>query len=258
MNIFEKAKYRMIELDDSSRRNTIINKLHPVIKILTTIGFLVCVLSVNKYDLSRLIYFIVWPILLIIAGDIKIKPFLKLMFYLSPFLIAFVIANVIIDRIPVLYIGNFYITTGMISALTLLIKNVYSILACYILISTTGIYNICYGLNKLHFPEIITNQILLTFRYIFVLINEADEMYTSYQLRAPKQKGIKHTVWGPFLGSLFLRSSSRADELYDSMVLRGYNNKIYEFKKVKIKVIDLLFLLLCIGVFTTFLFWKGF
>ena len=180
-----------------------------------------------------------------------------MIFYLSPFLILFVMANVIFDRIPIYYIGNFYITTGMLSAVTLLVKNIFSILACYILISTTGIYNICYGLNRLHIPDIITNQILLTYRYIFVLIDEANEMYTAYQLRAPKQKGIHHKVWGTFLGSLFIRSSNRANELYNSMILRGYKNKLYEFKRIKIRAIDLLFLIISFAFCMIILFMRG-
>ena len=257
MNRFEKAKFQMMDLDEASKKKNIINNLHPIVKILTTIIFLICVLSINKYDLSKLIYFILYPILLIMVGDIELRKFFKLILYLSPFLILFVISNIFLNKEPAIYINGFCVTYGMISALTLFIKNIYSILAGYILIATTGIYNICYGLNKLYVPEIITNQILLTYRYVFVLLNEAGQMNNAYILRAPKQKGIRHNAWGSLLGSLFLRSSNRADELYDSMILRGYKNKIYEFKKIKVKAIDIGFFVLIVAVLIAFTFVKG-
>ena len=71
MNRFEKAKFQMMDLDEASKKNNIINHLHPIVKILTTIIFLICVLSINKYDLSKLIYFILYPILLIMLGKYR-------------------------------------------------------------------------------------------------------------------------------------------------------------------------------------------
>ena len=47
-------------------------------------------------------------------------------------------------------------------------------------------------------------------------------MTTAYRLRAPGQKGIRWNAWGSFLGQLLLRSMDRAEELYASMRLRGF------------------------------------
>lgn len=257
MNKFEKAKIQMMELDEASKKNNFINKMHPVIKILITLIFLICVLSINKYDISKLIYYSVFPIFLITFGDVNLKRFFKLIIYLSPLILLFVLSNIFFNRIPAFYLNNFGITYGMISALSLFIKNIFSILIGYILISTTGIYNICYGLNKLFIPEIITNQILLTYRYIFVLLNEAGEMSNAYKLRAPKQKGIKNKTWGSFVGTLFIKSSNRANDLYESMILRGYKNKIYEFKKIKVRMRDIMFLLISAIVLISFTLMKG-
>ena len=37
MNRFEKAKFQMMDLDEASKKKNIINNLHPIVKILTTI-----------------------------------------------------------------------------------------------------------------------------------------------------------------------------------------------------------------------------
>ena len=52
-------------------------------------------------------------------------------------------------------------------------------------------------------------------------------MTQAYSLRAPGQKGIHYKAWGSFLGQLLLRSMDRAEELYSSMLLRGYHGEFY-------------------------------
>ncbi len=63
---------------------------------------------------------------------------------------------------------------------------------------------------------------MLTYRYITVLLEEVDRITQAYLLRAPHQKGIHFKAWGPLAGQLLLRSMDRANEVYDSMLLRGY------------------------------------
>jgi cobalt/nickel transport system permease protein len=60
-----------------------------------------------------------------------------------------------------------------------------------------------------------------------VLAEEANVMTQAYSLRAPGQKGIHYKAWGSFLGQLLLRSMDRAEELYSSMLLRGYHGEFY-------------------------------
>ena len=52
-------------------------------------------------------------------------------------------------------------------------------------------------------------------------------MTEAYSLRAPGQKGIHVSAWGSFLGQLLLRSMDRAEELYNSMLLRGYHQHFH-------------------------------
>ena len=64
---------------------------------------------------------------------------------------------------------------------------------------------------------------LLTYRYVGVMTEELSVMTDAYHLRAPGQKGIHICAWGSFFGQLLLRSADRAQELYESMLLRGYH-----------------------------------
>ena len=137
------------------------------------------------------------------------------------------IFNPILDRTPAFEIGSFVVTTGMISMITLLMKGVFCLMASFLLVASTRIEALCAVLRKIHVPSMLVTLLLLTFRYAAVLAEEANVMTQAYSLRAPGQKGIHYKAWGSFLGQLLLRSMDRADELYSSMLLRGYHGEFY-------------------------------
>ena len=105
---------------------------------------------------------------------------------------------------------------------TLMLKGMFAVLASYLLVATTTLEQICYALQLLHVPRIIVTQIMLTGRYLTLLLAEVNRSTQAYALRAPKQKGVHYKVWGSLTGQLLLRSIDRSNELYESMTLRGY------------------------------------
>ena len=130
--------------------------------------------------------------------------------------------NPIFDRQIVTQIGTLAVSGGVVSMLTLVMKGVFCLLASFLLMATTTIEEICRALRQLHLPKTITSLLLLTFRYIGVLLSEVSVMQEAYSLRAPGQKGVHISAWGSFLGQLLLRSMDRAEALYESMELRGF------------------------------------
>ena len=104
----------------------------------------------------------------------------------------------------------------------LVVKGVLCFLAVYLLIATTGMERVCAALRQLHIPRVLVTTILLTYRYIVLLLQEGNRISTAYALRAPGEKGIHFRAWGSLLGQLLLRSVDRAQLVYESMMLRGY------------------------------------
>ena len=91
--------------------------------------------------------------------------------------------------------------------------------------------------------------LLLTYRYAAVLAEEANVMTQAYSLRAPGQKGIHYSAWGSFLGQLLLRSMDRAEELYSSMLLRGYHGEFYYAQERRSSLRDVLYAALWCALF---------
>ena len=87
--------------------------------------------------------------------------------------------------------------------------------------------------------------LLLTYRYVGVMTEELAIMTDAYLLRAPGQKGIHISAWGSFLGQLLLRSMDRAQELYGSMLLRGYHEHFHYAEAGPFRLRDGLYTLGC-------------
>ena len=137
----------------------------------------------------------------------------------------------------------------MISMLTLMMKGIFSLTASFLLMATTRIEALCGALRKIHVPSMLVTLLLLTYRYAAVLAEEANVMTQAYSLRAPGQKGIHYSAWGSFLGQLLLRSMDRAEELYSSMLLRGYHGEFYYAQERGSSMGDVLYAVLWCALF---------
>lgn len=222
-----RAQSELKEMDGLAVGNSAIHRLHPVCKLLVTVGYIATVVSFDKYDFTGLIVMVLYPILLFQVAEIPVKTcFYKLRLVL-PLVCAVGLVNPFLDRAVVLSLGSVSVTGGVISMVTLMMKGVFSLMASFLLIATTPIDTLCAGLRQLHLPSILTTLLLLTYRYIGLMIGEVSVMMQAYLLRAPGQKGVHISAWGSFLGQLLLRSMDRAEELYSSMRLRGFRGEFY-------------------------------
>lgn len=226
MNNINKAIDTITYITKLNNRDHWMNKLHPVFKLLVTFIYIVFVISINKYDLLRIIPFIFYPFFILSILNISIIDSLKKTFPIILLSIFIGILNPIFDK-NILTIGSYTINGGYISFLTLTVKGLCTVLASYILIISTSLNDICYGLRCLRFPSIFIMIVSLIIRYINVLLVEYDDLSNAYYLRSYK-KGIDIKDWGSFIGLLLLRSIDKAKAIQESMDLRGYDiNKTY-------------------------------
>jgi cobalt/nickel transport system permease protein len=236
------AIYEINHMDTIAKRDQWVNRIHPLVKFVLTIFYIAVAVSFNKYDVIGLFGMVVYPLAMFILADLSFKDSLRRLRIVLP-LVCFVgIFNPFFDTVQVNYFG-ITMRAGILSMITLMMKGVFSVLASYILIATTSIEKICYALQMLHVPKILVTQILLTYRYISLLLEEVNRITQAYALRAPKQKGIHFKVWGSLTGQLLLRSMDRAEIVYESMVLRGYQGSFgYMGEQAKWRYQDVLYL----------------
>lgn len=226
------------DMDELASGNSPMHKLHPLVKLIVTIAYIYCVVSFSKYNLTGLFIMLIYPVLAFNIAGIKISTcFYKLRLVL-PLVLMVGIFNPLIDG-----------KAGVISMITLMMKGTFSLMASFIMVATTPIDGLCAALRKIHVPSILVTLLLLTYRYISVLIREVAIMTDAYKLRAPKQKGIAFNAWGSFLGQLLLRSMDKASELYNSMQLRAFKGEFFYASQRKVNGTDIVFLVVTLACF---------
>lgn len=223
MNRFVKSIFNLQELEQYARRKIWINKYHPTMKILVTLLYIVILTAVPKYNLSEVLLYGVYPILMISFIDIPYKVIVSKLIIPGLISVSFGLLNPIFDREIFLYVFGIGISGGVISCLTLFVKALFTISATLILVATTTIEELGRGLETLKVPKRLIMLLLLMYRYIVVLLNEVNRTMEAYQLRNPSKKGIHISVWGSMIGQIIIRSYRRSEEIYNAMILRGYH-----------------------------------
>lgn len=249
MNKMEKALHELSEMDQLAALSSPIHRLHPLGKLISTVGFIIITVSFDKYDLTGLIPMLLWPVLLFQLSGIAVHTCFHKLRIVLPLVMAVGLFNPIFDRSALLNIGGVAVSGGVISMLTLMLKGLICLMASFLLMATTRIDALCSALRKLHVPAMLVTLLLLTYRYVGVMTQELAVMTDAYHLRAPGQKGIHISAWGSFLGQLLLRSMDRAQELYSSMLLRGYHEHFHYADVRAPRLYDAAYALICICVF---------
>lgn len=220
-------------LDRMSLEDKWINNIHPLTKIFVTFFYISTLISFHKYELAGLLRMSIYIFAVFILGNIPLKKSIKQLRSVLIILCVIGIANPFIDKTILMEIGAVKITGGIISMITLIIKGILAVLASYLLIVSTSIEDICHALRIIYVPKVFVTLVLLIYRYIILFLKEVERITTAYELRAPNQKGIHIKVWGSMVGMLLLRSIDRAQIVYESMLLRGFDGG---FKRKSSKV----------------------
>ncbi len=240
-NIME-SLYNIRILDELAEKRTVIHNIHPLIKLLTTIAYVIITVSFGKYELSNLLPLLFYPIVIITLAEIPVIPILKRILVVLPFIIGIGVFNPLFDPEPMLVFLGLQISGGWVSFLSIIIKGFLTLLAALILISTTGMTWIASALRLLRIPRLFVLQLLLTYRYISVIMEEAGRTWNAYMLRAPGQQGVSFKISGPLAGQLLMRTYDRAQRVYQAMSLRGFIGEYNPGEVKKVTVKDCLFL----------------
>jgi cobalt/nickel transport system permease protein len=215
-------------LEELAENSTVIHRIHPIGKMITTLVYLITVISFDKYDLSGLAIFVLYPVLMMALSETPYKPLLMRLLVALPFSFFAALSNVFFERAAAFVIAGFPVSFGLISFTSIIFKTILTVMAVLILVSTTPITKVAHELVYLKVPKIFVIQMMLTYRYIGVLIEETGNMITAYHMRSPRQKGIAMAHMGTFAGQLLLRSFDRAERIYFAMKCRGFDGE-YNF-----------------------------
>ena len=233
MNNIAKNYLDIRYMDTLASGDTFLHRLDPRAKLITTLLFIVAVVSFDKYTIAAFVPFFLYPIVLISIGGLPAGYFLKKVIQVSPFAVLIGIFNPIMDREIISHIGTIGISGGWISFLSILIRFLLTISGALILIALTGFNAVCLALSRLGVPRAFVVQLLFFYRYIFVLVDEAEKMEMARSLRSFNSRSMRFRVYISIIGHLLLRSFDRAERIYLAMRCRGFDGNIRLIGKIK-------------------------
>lgn len=252
MSVLEEGLYDLGRLDRLSYKDTPVHRLDPRAKVLTTLVFLVCVVSFGSYDLVPMIPFVIFPVALIAAADLPAGFLMRKLLAVAPFAVFVGIFNPLLDREIIIQIGALSISGGWVSYASILVRFFLTTIAALVLIATTSFSGVCLGLRRMGLPDVLVTQLLLLYRYIFVLGGETMRMARARALRSFGRRGMGIGVYVQILGQLLLRTYARAQRIYQAMLARAFDGEVRLMTSLHFGVRDAAFVLGWSAVFVVF------
>lgn len=127
-------------------------------------------------------------------------------------------------------------SAGMARFLSVAFKSWLSVQASIVLAASTRFPELLQAMRAVGIPRLLVGMFGLTWRYLFVLVDEAMRLMRARMARSGQsaQTGRKpggSLAWrarmaGGMAGNLFLRAFERSDRIYVAMLSRGYDGEV--------------------------------
>jgi cobalt/nickel transport system permease protein len=236
-------------VDDLARRDSPVHRLDPRAKVVTTVVFVVAVVSFGRYEISALMPFLLYPVALAAAARVPASFLLRKLILVSPFVLLIAAFNPLLDRAPMVEIGPAVLSGGWVSFLSIVLKAALTLSAAMLLLATTGLTAVASALDRMGTPRPFVVQLLLLYRYLFVLGEEAVRLTQARALRSFGRRGLGIRTHGALLGHLLLRTLARAERLHRAMLSRGFDGRVHLRRQLSLGADDVLFAVGWIALF---------
>lgn len=203
--------------------------------------FVFFVLTLGKYDISGIVLFAAFPLFVILVSNMPVKAMLKRLALLSPFIVMLAAANPFFDRRPFLTVGEITLTAGTVSGIVIVGKSFVLIAAIITLSMIVPFYRLCSALRGFRVPEVFITQLMLLYRYSFLLVEEAVALQKARKIRSFGGNGKEFFTTAKMIGALLLRTNERGERIYRGMLARGFSGKVHHAGEEPFKAKDFLF-----------------
>lgn len=233
MGDISKAISNIRKIDELGDKYTMIHKIDSSIKIIVTIIYVIKVLSIKQFIISDITSIVLYPLILFKFGKVPVKFILKKVLFIVPLILGLSVINLIID----------FSYSEIYFSVLLLFKCIFTLIGALLLMVTTGINNLAFGLKKLKIPNILIMQILMLHRYIILMMEECYRVKSAYELRTLGEKSMTMKDYGRIIGQMLLKTIDRSEKVYEAMKLRGFDGDLYINSNKKVGCIDFLYLI---------------
>jgi cobalt/nickel transport system permease protein len=240
-------------MDALASGTTALHRLDPRAKLLVTLFFITAVVSFNKYEVSALVPFALYPVFLISAGELPPGYLLGKVLLASPLAVLVGVFNPLLDRQALLHFGPLAVSGGWVSFVSILARFLLTVMSALALLALTGINGVCEGLSRLGVPGAFVVQLLFLNRYLLVLTGEASAMSRARALRGGARR-MRPGLFAQIAGHLLLRTLDRAERVYRAMLARGFSGRLRVARSYSFGGVEVAFTAVWTALFVFFRF----
>jgi cobalt/nickel transport system permease protein len=222
----ESAFLDLYRLDHLAAQDSAIHRLDARVKVLIAAVFLVCVVSFDKYAIAGMLPFALFLTVVLGVSGIPFGFVAGKLILVAPLAVLIGLFNPIYDQQPLLQLGAVTISGGWVSLFSLLLRFCLTVRAVLALVATTGFNAVCMALSQLGMPAVFAVQLLLLYRYLFVLVEEGRRLDRARRLRSFQGRGLGMRAFAPLIGNLLLRTLDRSQRIHLAMRCRGFDGII--------------------------------
>lgn len=225
----------MLEIDKCAYTNSL-RKFNPMYKLMISFIALIVSIITNNINL-HLIIMIVISIMIIFWAKVDIKLYIRCLKIPIYFLFIGTILNLIsisfenTGFLLNIKIFGIYIGTTEFSidnSIHILLRALSCIISIYFLILTTPFNQLIIILKKMYIPDVLIELMILTYRFIFLFLEEIKDIYKSQQLKFG-YNNLKNSYNSTSLliKVLFFRMMKKYEEMSVTLDIKLYDGKFH-------------------------------
>ena len=205
-----RALGRLTRIELATADTSPLHALDPRAKIITTLLYLVALLSVPLHLPARIMLMALYPIVIGVVGHLRGRTILGWSLVALPFAVAVGAFNPVLDRVPVGEVAGVVITRGWVTLVSIILRAVVSVAVVVEFVLSTGLYRLCINAGCLGVPRVVVVLLLMLVRYVKVLLGEALSLRMAVDARRHQRGALPLRVWARIVGQLLVRSVFRA------------------------------------------------
>jgi len=232
--------------EEISTRAGLLQSLDPRVKVVSILALLIAVSLSRSLWIIAGIYLL--ALILALVSSIPADFFVKRVWLALPFFTGMIIlpALFITPGPPLVQLpfGLVITQTGLTTALFLLLRVSTSVSLTLLLILTTPWNMVLGALTVLKVPDVFILVLGMTYRYIYLLLHIANDMFLSRKSRVVGRmdSAEERRMFASIGGTLLSKSLNMSGEVYLAMVSRGFRGTIVTLKPFKMKMQDWIWL----------------
>jgi cobalt/nickel transport system permease protein len=243
-----KAFEDIIYVKTFSGSHGLLQGIEPRVKICCAVGTILTAVTVRT--ITPLFILLGFAAVLCIASMIPLRFFLIRTLVFIPIFSAMIVLPVVFTTPGTAVVDTEFagfvlrITAeGLYRAVQFTLRVTVCVATLTLLVLTTGASRLFNALRDLRFPSILVLMTSVTYRFIFLLIDEANRMLLARDNRAVGRERLRGTLrsLSSVIATLIVRAYDRGERVYLAMKSRGYSGGVKSLHRSRIQSRDWLF-----------------